>query len=130
MRVVDRYGWETLSAASSWTGHIDTTHDVQGCRGCRWFEVRLSRRPTDIVDDEQQIEYRVELVGRTRVLGEVDRVRVEYTTSPGAIIDYLAMGEPGRRYIPKVSRKVLHEAGEIDEAIIDALDDFDSVTQQ
>jgi hypothetical protein len=70
------------------------------------------------------------MIGRSRVEGEVDRIRVEYTTSPGAIIDYLAMGEPGRRYIPKVSRKVLHEAGDIDEDIIDALDDFDAVNQR
>jgi hypothetical protein len=73
------------------------------------------------------LEYRIELIGRTRVEGEVDRIRVEYTTSARAIVDYLTMGEPDRRYIPKVSRKVLHEAGEIDEAIADALDDFDEI---
>jgi hypothetical protein len=67
------------------------------------------------------------MIGRSRVQGEVDRVRVEYTTAAGAIVDYLSMGEPGRRYIPKVSRKVLHEAGEIDEDIIDALDAFDEI---
>jgi hypothetical protein len=122
MNVVDRHGWLVLSSASSRKEHVDLIpHDPQGCQGCRWFETRLSRR-----DDE----YRIEMIGRTRVEGEVDRIRVEYTTSPGAIIDYLAMGEPGRRYIPKVSRKVLHEAGDIDEDIIDALDDFDAVNQR
>jgi hypothetical protein len=130
MSVVDRHGWLILASASSRTEHSNTRHDAQGCRGCRWFEVRLSSRATDIIDDEQQIEYRVELVGRTRVEGEVDRVRVEYTTSPRAIVDYLAMGEPDRRYIPKVSRKVLHEAGDIDEEILDALDAFDTVNQR
>jgi hypothetical protein len=50
------------------------------------------------------------------------------STSPHAIIDFLAMGEPGRRYIPKVSRKVLHESGDVDSALADALDDFDTVT--
>jgi hypothetical protein len=116
--------WEVLSSASSRTPHVDLIpHDAQGCRGCRWFEVRLSRKfANDLI-----WEYRVELVGRTRVVDEVDRIRVEYTTSPRAIVDYLAMGEPSRRYIPKVSRKILHEAGEIDEAIIDALDDFDEI---
>ena len=127
MRVVDRHGWLVLSTASSRTDHPNKLHDAQGCQGCRWFEVRLSSRPTDIVDDEQQIEYRVEMIGRSRVQGEVDRVRVEYTTAAGAIVDYLSMGEPGRRYIPKVSRKVLHEAGEIDEDIIDALDALDEI---
>jgi hypothetical protein len=127
MRVVDRHGWLILASASSRTEHPSDEHDARSCRGCRWFEVRLSRRPKLEPDDDDEIEYRIEMVGRTRVEGEVDRIRVEYTTSPGAIVDYLTMGEPGRRYIPKVSRKVLHEAGDIDETIGDALDYFDEI---
>lgn len=68
------------------------------------------------------------MTGKSVVPGEVDRIRVETTTSANAVIDFLAMGDPGRRYLPKVSRKALHEASEIDEALGDAMDDFDSLT--
>jgi hypothetical protein len=73
-------------------------------------------------------EYRLEIVGRSIVPQEVDRFRVETTTSAHAVVDFLAMGDPGHRYIPKVSRMVLHEAADRDEAIAEALDDFDAIS--
>lgn len=112
--------WNRLGAVSSRTDH--TCRGVvgtKGCRGCRWFETRLSSRGVD---------YRLEIIGKSLVPGEVDRIRVETTTSAHAVVDFLSLGEPGKRYIPKVSRKLLHEAAELDEDIGDALDDFDSVT--
>jgi hypothetical protein len=89
----------------------------------RWFEIKLFKR---VIED--RVEYRVEMIGKSVVNGETDRIRTETTTSPHAVIDFLAMGEPRSRYIPKVSRKALHEAGDIDQALADALDDFDTVT--
>ena len=89
----------------------------------RWFEISLFSRPID----DDRTEYRVEMVGKTTIRGEVDRPRTEKTTSAHAVVDFLAMGEPHNRYIPRVSRKALHEAGDIDQALADALDDFDSV---
>lgn len=88
----------------------------------RWFEISLFSR-----DQEGRTQYRVEMVGKTIIPGETDRPRTETTTSPHAVVDFLAMGEPHNRYIPKVSRKALHEAADIDEALGEALDDFDSV---
>jgi hypothetical protein len=77
--------------------------------------------------DDNRLEYKVEMIGRSAVPGETDRFRTETTTSPHAIVDFLAMGEPGNRYIPKISRKVLHEAADLDSRLGAALDDFDSV---
>ncbi len=99
--------WHVLSEASSENGNP------------RWFEVQLSKR------DE---EYRVVMTGVSTIPGETNRVRTETTTSPHAVVDFLALGSPGSRYIPKVSRKALHEAGDRDQALADALDDFDTVT--
>jgi len=65
------------------------------------------------------------MTGKSAIPGEVDRIRTETTTSAHAVVDFLAMGERGRRYIPKISRKILHEAADIDRNIGDALDDFD-----
>jgi hypothetical protein len=67
------------------------------------------------------------MVGMSIMPGETDRIRTETTSSPHAVIDFLAMGEPRNRYIPKVSRKAIHEAADIDQALGDALDDFDTV---
>lgn len=114
--------WERLSEASSQTPeHNCVRIGDKGCRRCRWFEVRLDRRPDDG-------EYRVSMIGRSTVRDEVDRIRVETTTSPAAVIDFLALGDPGHRYLPKVSRKALHEAADIDDALGDAFDDFDALT--
>lgn len=96
-----------------------------GCRGCRWFEVRLSRR--ELEDSPYIFEYQVEMIGRSVVRGETDRVRVETTTSPHAVIDFLALGPPAAQYVNKTARKALHEAGDLDQGLADALDDFDSV---
>ena len=71
--------------------------------------------------------YQVEMIGRSIVPGETDRPRVETTTSPHAVVDFLAMGDPAARYVPKISRMCLHEAGDLDQGLADALDDFDSV---
>lgn len=126
--VADKQGWIALSAASSLTpDHSCSSRGERGCRRCRWFEVRLYRRRRPD-EPATQWEYKVELIGKTQVIGEVDRVRVETTTSPHAIVDFLALGSPGSRYVPKVSRKALHEAGDKDQALADALDDFDTVT--
>lgn len=121
--------WTSLSSASSRTEHTCNSRGEKGCRGCRWFETRLYYRPYVSVgfEDGTDPEYKLELVGRSIVDGEVDRFRVETTTSAHAVVDFLAMGEPGHRYIPKISRLVLHEAADIDEAIADALDDFDLI---
>lgn len=116
--------WQTLSSASSVSTHNCRGADRQGCRGCRWFETKLSRRATR----DDRLEYRVETVGRSLVPGEVDRFRTEVTTSPHAVVDFLAMGNPHNRYIPKISRKVLHEAADLDSRLGEALDDFDTVT--
>lgn len=105
--------WQLLSKADTNDGRA------------RWFEVRLFRRDAE----DSPTEYRVEMIGKSRVPGETDRLRTEVTTSPHAVIDFLAMGEPHNRYVPKVSRKALHEAADIDGALSDALDDFDSVVQ-
>ena len=102
--------WQLLSQASSQNGKP------------RWIEIKLSRQLTDHV-----WRYRIEMIGKSTVRGETDRIRTETTTSPHAVVDFLAMGEPHNRYIPKVSRKALHEAADIDSAIGDALDDFDTV---
>ena len=99
--------WQLLSEASSENGSP------------RWFEVQLYNR-----DDE----YKVVMTGRSTLPGETDRIRTETTTSAHAVVDFLALGGPGQRYIPKVSRKALHEAGDRDQSLADALDDFDSVT--
>lgn len=115
--------WQTLSSASSRTEHTCRSVGERGCRGCRWFETRLHR--TQIGED---FEYKLEIIGRSIVPGEVDRIRTEYTTSANAVVDFLALGEPGHRYVPKVSRMVLHEAADIDQAIGDAIDDFDTIT--
>lgn len=103
--------WQLLSEASSENGSP------------RWFEVQLSNRLRN-----GQWEYRVVMTGRSTMPGETDRIRTETTTSAHAVVDFLALGTPGNRYIPKVSRKALHEAGDRDQSLADALDDFDSVT--
>lgn len=115
--------WMRLSSASSRTEHSCSTRGERGCRGCRWFETRLYSR-----DSEDGIEYKLEMIGKSVVDGEVDRIRVETTTSANAVVDFLALGDPGNRYIPKVSRKILHEAADEDQAIADAIDDFDTIT--
>lgn len=115
--------WKVLSYGTSRAEHTCHVPGEKGCRGCRWFETRLSRRRTD-----DSVEYRLEISGRSIVAGEVDRVRTETTTSAHAVVDFLALGDPDRRYLPKVSRKVLHEAADLDRAIGDAIDDFDSIT--
>jgi hypothetical protein len=114
------------SASSALPDHSCQRVGDRGCQRCRWFEVRLHRRRKPD-DPGIPYEYKVELIGRSTVPGEVDRFRVETTTSPNAIVDYLAMGEPRNRYIPKVSRKALHEAADIDEDLGAALDDFDTL---
>lgn len=106
--------WELLSEANS---HNTEAHRRAMCN-CRWFEVQLSKRGD---------EYKVVMTGKSTIQGETDRVRTEVTTSPHAVVDFLAMGERGKRYVPKVSRKALHEAGDRDQALADALDDFDSL---
>jgi hypothetical protein len=111
--------WERLSDGTSRTEHTCKKVGEKGCRGCRWFETRLYR------DDEG--DYKIEIIGKSIVPGEVDRIRVEHTSSAHAVVDFLALGEPGHRYIPKISRKVLHEAADEDEAIGEAIDDFDSM---
>ena len=112
-----------LSEASSRIPrHSCSSPGEAGCRACRWFEVKIG-----LEDDGEH--YRIEMIGRSIVDGEVDRVRVERTTSANAVVDLLAMGEPGRRYIPKTSRIALHEAADIDDSLGEALDDFDSVTR-
>lgn len=98
--------WQLLSEASSENGSP------------RWFEVQLTKR-----DDT----YKIVMTGRSTLPGETDRIRTETTTSPHAVVDFLALGSPGQRYIPKVSRKALHEAGDRDQSLADALDDFDSL---
>lgn len=103
--------WQLLSSADTNDGRI------------RWFEARLFRR----VRDDDRFEYKVEMVGRSSARGETDRYRTETTTSPHAVVDFLAMGDPGNRYIPKISRKVLHEAADLDSRLGSALDDFDTV---
>ena len=107
--------WQLLSQAST-----------QNSGRPRWFEIKLSRRQSPRTIDDLW-EYRVEMVGKSSMPHEIDRLRTETTTSPHAVIDFLAMGEPHNRYIPKVSRKALHEAADIDEALGEALDDFDTV---
>jgi hypothetical protein len=94
-----------------------------GCKGCRWFAVRLSK-------NDETDEYGVEMWGMTIVQNESNRYRTEQTTSPHAVIDFLAMGDPAARYVPKISRKALHEAGDLDQGLADALDDFDSVVSR
>jgi len=117
--------WELLSAGSSQTPVHTCDHPGErGCRRCRWFEVRLHRRCVPDGD----CEYKLEMIGRSTVRGEVDRIRTETTTSANAVVDFLALGEPHARYLPKVSRKVLHEAADEDEDLGNAIDDFDSVT--
>lgn len=106
--------WQSLSKAST----VDNGKP-------RWFEVHLLRRVLD-----GQTQYRVEMIGKSSVHGEVDRIRTETTSSPHAVVDFLAMGEPRNRYIPKVSRKALHEAADQDRALGDALDDFDTVVSR
>lgn len=103
--------WQLLSSADTNDGRL------------RWFEARLFRRTRD----DSRLEYKVELIGRSVAPGETDRVRVETTTSPHAVVDFLAMGQPHNRYIPKVSRKALHEAADLDSRLGSALDDFDTV---
>ena len=107
--------WQLLSQAST-----------QDSGRSRWFEVSLSRRQSPATIDDLW-QYRVVMTGKSIVPGEIDRIRTETTTSPHAIVDFLAMGDPRNRYIPKASRKALHEAADIDRAIGDALDDFDTV---
>jgi hypothetical protein len=116
--------WELLSQASSQSEHTCTAHDKAGCRGCRWFEVALTRMPSETGG---RMKYGVVIKGMSLLPGETDRIRQETSTSPHAIVDFLALGAPDRRYIPKVSRKALHEAADIDDALADALDDFDTV---
>ncbi len=121
--------WTSLSSASSRTAHTCNSRGEKGCRGCRWFETKLYRQAMSVVlGDDPEFEYRLEIVGRSIVPQEVDRFRVETTTSAHAVVDFLAMGDPGHRYIPKVSRMVLHEAADRDEAIAEALDDFDAIS--
>lgn len=123
--------WTVLSQASSHSTHTcNGFRGAGGCRGCRWFEVRISRQDTYTEFGELIYQYDVEMVGRSIVHGEEDRVRVETTTSPHAVIDYLTMGDPASRYIPKISRQSLHEAGDRDQGIADALDDFDSLVSR
>lgn len=106
--------WQLLSKAST-----------QDSGRPRWFEIKLFKRLTN-----ERVEYRVEMIGKSIVKGETDRIRTETTTSAHAVVDFLAMGEPRNRYIPKVSRKALHEAADNDQALGDALDDFDTVVSQ
>jgi hypothetical protein len=121
--------WQRLSSASSKTEHTCRFPGERGCRGCRWFETHLSRRPSSIWSDAPDWEYRLEIAGRSSVPGETDRLRVETTSSAHAVVDFLALGQPDNRYIPKVSRMVLHEAADIDAAIGDAIDDFDMIVR-
>lgn len=114
--------WQLLAEANS---HNTEAHGNAMCN-CRWFEVSISRRFEDDVALGRP-EYKVVMTGKSTIQYETDRIRTETTTSPHAVVDFLAMGERGKRYVPKVSRKALHEAGDIDKGLAEALDDFDSL---
>ncbi len=91
----------------------------------RWFEVFIYVDAND--------EYIVHTVGRSLVVGETDRCRVERTSSPYDVIEILtvsvlssrqASATHGRRaqapYVPRASARALAQAAEYDDGIQEA----------
>lgn len=105
--------------------HTCDEGDRRRCRACRWFEVTIEVNYTPGEASETSTRYKVVIVGRTRVPGEFDRVTIERTSSPSRVIEFLAIGRPGERRVPRVSRLALAEAREWSPALWDALLEFD-----
>lgn len=68
--------------------------------------------------------YRTTIVGRTTVIGEVDRITSDATDSPARVIEFLTLGEGATRRIPRASRLALSQAGEYDRPLAVALSRF------
>jgi hypothetical protein len=111
-----------LGSSTSLRGH----HNHEGgfappgpatrCPACRWTQI-------DIVFDEGTESYVVVIQGRSVVPGEIDRCRVERTTSPLWVIETLQM--PQRRTgsqprLTKTAIKAIAEAARYDADIADA----------
>jgi hypothetical protein len=94
------------------TGDFSAPGGDQRCSACRWMEV-------DIVYDEASEEYAVVVQGRSAVPGEIDRCRVERTTSAIWVIETLQM--PKRRVIPKTAMRAITAAARFDADLADAL---------
>jgi len=92
----------------------------------RWTELSIYR--ADPADDPNLVApvYTVEIVGRSCRPGEVDRTRVEATTSPHFVVDLCALRDKvtGVPTLTAVGRKCLLEAAELDPALQAALDEF------
>lgn len=111
-----------LGSSSSLRGHHNHEGDfaqpgpATRCPACRWTEI-------DIVFDEGTERYVVVIQGKSRVPGEIDRCRVERTTSPLWVIETLHMPQRrsgGRPWLTKTATKAITEAARFDADIADA----------
>lgn len=111
-----------LGTSSSYRGshnHVSEFANASAgerCSACRWMEVT-------IVFDVAGEQYIVVISGRSRVPGEIDRCRVERTTSPVWVIETLSMPQRRPGDTPKLSKTALRavtEAARFDADIADA----------
>lgn len=93
----------------------------------RWTELQLSRARC-----AGAATYRLVIVGRTTVDGEEDRVRVEETASAHVVVEALAPLDDriGRPRLTWAGKKTLLEAGEVDDDLATALEDFEAAQPQ
>jgi hypothetical protein len=77
----------------------------------RWTEIRVYKTATD--------KYVTELVGKSVVPGERDRININVAETPHAVIDGLHRTRPsdGLRYLTKLGLEALDEAAERDPSL-------------
>lgn len=96
----------------------------KGCRACRWFEVEIETWQVPGEATQATTAYRVTITGKSTVPGEFDRVTVQTTEDPYKVVEFLALGDAGDRYIPRISRQALQQVAEWDRWLAIALSRF------
>jgi hypothetical protein len=75
------------------------------CSACRWLETTLYR-----TEDKK---YVIHTVGRSIVPGEIDYIRVTFTTSAYEMVEILTVKSAREPYIPDPSARALAQAAEL-----------------
>lgn len=101
--------------------HPPGTHPAHGerCSACRWMEVVILHDLAE-PEDEDRV-YAIVTEGKSVIQGETTRGRVERTTSPHWVVEYLSKRDgQGELYMPVVSKKAVAEAASRDPRLDDA----------
>jgi hypothetical protein len=83
----------------------DGTERRRKCSACRWLETTLYR-----TEDKK---YVVHTIGRSIVPGEIDYIRVTFTTSAYEMVEILTVKSAREPYIPDPSARALAQAAEL-----------------